>query len=217
MLKVITVTNNIEATMPLINSLQKNGWDFVVIEFDVWQGFGTKLIETYNFLKLHPEVDEFIFCDAFDVICLCSPTEFKEKIYHNHGQIFCSAEKGLWPPTLHPFRIDYPTYQHGFNYLNSGCYYSPSNIFISLMDDYMPSYDTDDQFWMNVLYLTQSHDTGERIRVDHSQSIFNSHSFISDGEYTFNNGRVQVLGNEPIFIHGNGRTDMTKIHQLIAE
>lgn len=214
MLKVLTVTNNIEATMPLINSLQKNEWDTQVLVVE-WKGFGTKLITVYEYLKANPEVTEFIFCDAFDVICLGKPAEFKEKIYHNHGQIFCSAEKGLWPPTLHPFRIDYPTHQHGFNYLNSGCYYGPSNIFISLMDDYMPLYETDDQFWMNIIYLMQNHATGERIRVDHSQSIFNSHSFISDGEYGYENGRVQINGNEPLFIHFNGRSVDEKFNELI--
>lgn len=198
MLKVITVTNNIEATQPLIKSLENNGWDYQVIEVSEWRGFGTKLIETYNFLKEHPEVTEFIFCDAFDVLALGTPKEFEEKLDGYTGMIF-SAEKGCWPDDS--LRNQYESHDHGFNFLNSGAYYSNSDWFINMIEHNMPSYSDDDQLYLTKFYLHASD-----ALLDNKQEFFNSHSFIAEGEYTYRNNRVQVNGQEPIFIHFNGRT-----------
>lgn len=212
MLKVISVCHDKTHAAPLIYSLDKHGWDFEIIETP-WKGFGTKIIETYNYLKAHPEVDEFVFVDAFDVVALGGPEEFKEKVYNMPTRamdILFSAEKALWPPILNPFKKRYPPCENGNSYINSGLYYASSSMFITLMDRFPPSCETDDQYWANMLYLM-----GFAVNIDYNQNVFNSYSFIQDGEYTYNNGRVQVNGNEPIFIHGNGKSDMSKIYELI--
>lgn len=209
MLKVITVTNNLEATQPLINSLEKNGWDYRAIECD-WLGFGTKLIEVYRYVKDNPEIDEFVFCDAFDVIVLGKPEEFKSKL--PKSDIVCSAERGCWPDgTLEKY---YPkVFKHRFNYLNSGCYYAKSEAFINLMEGNMPQYETDDQLWFTHQFLFNEN---SGIMLDNKQSIFNSHSFIDEGEYGYENNRIQILGNQPIFIHSNGRTIDEKLNEMIC-
>lgn len=207
MLKVITVTNQPERAAPLLNSLEKFKWHTELLITE-WKGFGTKLITTYEYLKAHPEVTEFIFCDAHDVIVLATPEEFMGKIFHKEG-LNTSAEKGLWPPIMHPFRNLYTITKFGFDFPNSGCYYSPSGEFIRLFEKYPPFYEIDDQFWMHMLYLNNE------ICLDTTQYLFNSHSFIEDGEYKFENGRVTMKTGSPCFIHGNGQTDMTKIHELL--
>lgn len=209
MFQVITVTNNLEATQPLINSLEKNGWDYYAIRCE-WKGFGTKLIETYRYLKLSPEIDEFVFCDAFDVIVLGTPEEFKSKL--PKIDIVCSAERGCWPDgTLEKY---YPkVFKHRFNYLNSGCYYAKSEAFINLMEGNMPQYETDDQLWFTHQFLFNEN---SGIMLDNKQSIFNSHSFIDEGEYGYENNRIQILGNQPIFIHSNGRTIDEKLNEMIC-
>jgi len=215
MLKVITVTNSPEHAEPLIRSLVANNWDYVVIETE-WKGFGTKLIETYNYLKANPDVTEFIFCDAFDVLALGNEDEFKEKLGARFDKLVCSCERGLWPPTLIPFKTEYEEHKHGFNYVNSGLYYAPSKVFIKLFEKYPPFYEIDDQQWLNMAYLLRNKNVfGATICPDFEQSIFNSHSFIHDGEYGYENGRIQILGNEPIFVHKNGRTIDEKLDNLM--
>ena len=61
----------------LIKSSEKFGWNIEII-YGEWRGFGTKLIEVYNFFYKNPDVREIIFIDAYDVIALSTPKEVKE-------------------------------------------------------------------------------------------------------------------------------------------
>lgn len=197
MIKIITVTSHAEHAVDLIRTAKKNGWDIVVIQSE-WRGFGTKLVETYNYLKANPDVKEFIFCDAFDVFVMGDEKEFRSKLDVD-TEMLVSTEKGLWPPTLIPFKKSYQEYEGGFNFINSGCYYAKSGFYIDLFDNYPPFYEIDDQIWLHIASWFN-----HKIKKDYYQNIFNSHSFIADGEYTYENGRVKIMGNEPIFIHFNG-------------
>jgi hypothetical protein len=105
-----------------------------------------------------------------------------------------------------------PLEAHGWNYVNSGLYYSPAKVFMAMMERNMPKYETDDQEWMGMNFLFN--DEAE-ILLDREQKIFNSHSFIREGDYTYENGRLQVNGNMPLFAHKNGRTIDEKLDALI--
>lgn len=209
--KLLTVSDNMEATITLVNSLSKNNWDYVVIETP-FKGFGTKLIGTYNYLKCNPDITHFIFCDAFDVISLGGYDEFMEKLeLFSDYKIICSAEKGCWP--IEDYRKFYePQYDHGFSFLNSGLYFAEVQAFFDLMDIKDVEYGTDDQQFFTEAYLFDD-DSG--IKLDTEQILFNSHSFILEGEYGYNNGRLQILGNQPIFIHKNGRTVDHKLDAIV--
>lgn len=211
MLIVITVTNDIQRAQRLIGSLAKHGWGANVICTD-WRGFGTKLIETYNFLNGNPEVDRFIFCDAHDVLVLGTPEEFESKL-EDHGKMLVSGERGLWPGNMEQYRKYYePITKAGYDFVNSGLYYSPADVFIKMMERDMPKYESDDQEWLGMNFLfNDSH----VINMDRGQKIFNSHSFIREGEYDYENNRVQVNGNEPIFIHFNAVTVDEKFNEQI--
>lgn len=211
-IKLITVCSHPEHAETLIASATKYGWDLAVIKAD-WRGFGTKLIETYNYLKAHPEIEEFVFCDAFDVIVFGSPDEFLSKIFPDE-KILVSCERGLWPPSLIPFRVIYKKHDHRFDYINSGLYYAKSKYFIELIEGFPPFNEIDDQFWFNMIYILQK--VVGVIQMDNNQTVFNSHSFVDEGEYGYENGRVQILGNEPVFVHSNGKTLDEKLNQLIA-
>jgi hypothetical protein len=203
---IISVCSHPEHAYKLINSASKNGWELHLLEVE-WKGFGTKLIATHEYLKLHPEIDRFIFADAFDVLVFGTEHEFEKK--RTPGQTFvCSAEKGCWPnPKLESF---YRKKEHGFSYLNSGLFYATKKAFEWYMGTNPPDYYTDDQEWLTDRFLNNSD-----IQLDTEQVLFNSHSFIAEGEYTYNNGRVQILGNEPIFVHSNGKTLDPKLDELI--
>lgn len=213
MIKVITVTTDEQATQPLIASLIRNGWAIELLIVPEWKGFGTKLITTYNFLKDNQDITEFIFCDAFDVIALGTPEEFEMKKQSHFGdaEIIVGAEKGCWP--VEDYRRYYDTqHSHGFNFVNSGLYYANAKSFMNLMEIKTVLYSTDDQQFFTEAYLF---DELSGIKLDTEQVLFNNHSFIADGEYGYENGRIQVLGNEPCFIHSNGRTCDFKLDELI--
>ncbi len=223
MLKVISVTSQPERAERLVKSLKKNGWDYELIVCQ-WKGFGTKLIETYNYLKEHPEVAEFVFCDAHDVVVLGTPEEFKEKMnkYYSLKCFVISAERGLWPPMLTPFKEFYCQDNRfdRFVYPNSGLYYCPSNVFIELFEKYPPFHQIDDQYWINTIYLLNNLVDVEGViypELDFIQCIFNSHSFISEGEYTYANGRSthNTLGTSAVFLHGNGGGLPKEVYDLI--
>lgn len=63
---------------------------------------------------------------------------------------------------------------------------------------------------MNMCYILE-HD----VHYDYEQMFFNSHSFIDEGEYGYDNGRIQILGNEPVFVHSNGKTEDPRLDELI--
>ena len=209
MIQVITVTSHIEPTIPLVETLLKHNWRHSIIETP-WRGFGTKIIKTYEYLIANPEITEFIFCDAFDVYAFGTPEEFMEKL--DTSGILMSAERGLWPQTLESFRKLYVSCVGDFNYINSGLYYAPRDLFIELFESNPPKYETDDQEWFNMHYL---HTPNSRISIDNFQKVFNSHSFIREGEYGYDNGRLQILGNEPVFTHKNARTVDDKLEEIV--
>lgn len=209
--KVLTVSDNIPATNNLCYTLEQNNWDYHVIKTP-FRGFGTKLIETYNYLKDNSDITHFIFCDAFDVVVLGSYDEFIKKLeLFSDYKIICSSEKGCWP--VDDYRRFYePQHDHGFNFLNSGLYFAEVQAFFDLMDIKDVEYGTDDQQFFTETYLFDE-DSG--IVLDTEQTLFNSHSFINETEYGYENGRIQILGNEPIFIHSNARTFDEKLNNLL--
>ena len=213
-MKVITVTNLPHLAQPLVNSLEKQGWDYECIVIPEWRGFGSKLIAVYEYLKANPGVKEFIFCDAHDVVCLSGVGEFASKVaFMGDADMIVSGERGLWPPPLIPFRSRYTKTEMGFDYINSGCYYAKSESFINIFEKYPPFYEIDDQAWLNMIYLC---DDEFIIKIDTAQCAFNSHSFIREGEYRYINNRVCIGdGSIPVFIHGNGGGLPQQVYDLI--
>ncbi len=204
---LLTVCHDRQYAGRLENSLKKHGWKYHVAECN-WYGFGTKLIEVYNYLVNHPEVDAFFFCDAFDVVALGSMEEALSKL--DTSVITFSSERGCWPlPELEKYYEHYP---HRFNYLNSGCYFAPRKLFMALFEENPPDYGADDQLWATNHYLFND---ASCIKLDTEQSVFNSHSFIDEGEYGYENGRLQINGQEPILVHSNARTVDEKLEELL--
>lgn len=205
-IKLITVTNRPDYATTLLRTAELHGWDVACIETE-WRGFGTKLIETYNYLVAHPEVEHFVFCDAFDVVVMGTPEEFEAKL--PECRMLASAERGLWPPTMEMYRDKYTHTEQGFDFINSGLYYARSDKFIEIMESEPPFYESDDQEWMNMRYLD-----GDDIDIDNYQTVFNSHSHMHEGDYRYN-GRVEIMGNHPVFVHKNGRSEDSRLDELV--
>lgn len=210
-MKLITVASHLEeqGLDNLVMSAQKFNWDISVICTE-WKGFGTKLIETYNYFKQNPDVKELIFVDAYDVLILSTPQEVEEKI-QDRSKMLISVEAGCWPDSS--LADKYPKTEHKCKYINSGSYYTPSKLFMDMFEANPPIYTDDDQLYLSLEWLNNP-SIG---LLDYDCKIFQSYSFIGEGEFGYNNGRLQNLktGSQPIFIHGNGKTCMKNVLDLI--
>lgn len=217
MIQVISVTNHLEATMPLVKSLLKHNWRHSIIETE-WRGFGTKLIKTYEYLKQNPEITEFIFCDSFDVLAFGTPEELKWEL-ENHfqmpktGGILISGERGLWPPDMEVNRDSYIRTDGGFDFPNSGLYYATSDAFIKCVDTFPVNYADDDQRWFHNVFLSGIVD----MWIDSDCKIFQSCSFIQEGEYDLDCASRPyntIVKNMATFYHGNGGGLPQEIYKL---
>ena len=208
LLTVATDTTN-DKLFDLMTSADKFGWNLEVIITE-WKGFGTKLIETYNHLQKNPHITEFIFVDAYDVVALSSPQEVLEKI-KDRTKMLISVEKNCWPTS--ELASKYPKTDSEWKYINSGSYYSPSKLFIDMIESYPPLYIDDDQLWLTNEFLNNPDDKV----LDYDCEVFQAYSFISDDDFGYENKRLQNLKtkSQPVLIHSNGRTDNTKILDLL--
>ena len=210
-MKLLTVATDIanNKLFDLIASADKFGWNLEVIVTE-WKGFGTKLIETYNHLQKNPHITEFIFVDAYDVIALSSPQEVLEKI-KDRTKMLISVEKNCWPKS--ELASKYPKTDSEWKYINSGSYYSPSKLFIDMIESYPPLYIDDDQLYLTNEFLNNPDDKV----LDYDCEVFQAYSFIADDDFGYENKRLQNLKtkSQPVLIHFNGRTDNTKILDLL--
>jgi hypothetical protein len=210
-MKLLTLATDVanKKLLDLIASSDKFGWNLEVIVAE-WGGFGTKLIETYNYLKKNPHITEFIFVDAYDVVALSSPQEAIEKI-KDRTKMLISVEKNCWPNSS--LASKYPKTDSEWKYINSGSYYSPSKLFIDMIEANTPLYIDDDQLWMTNRFLNNPDDKV----LDYDCEVFQAYSFISDDDFGYENKRLQNLKtkSQPVLIHSNGKTDDTKVLDLL--
>jgi hypothetical protein len=132
-MKLLTVASKLDekGLDNLVMSAQKFGFDIEGICTE-WRGFGTKLIEVYNYFKQNPDVKELIFVDAYDVLVLSTPKEVEEKI-KDRTKMLVSVEKACYPDSN--LASEYPETEHGWKYVNSGTYYAPREVFMSLFEN----------------------------------------------------------------------------------
>lgn len=208
-IKLLTVSSHtdVPGLHTLVRSLIKFNWPHEVIQAP-WHGFSTKILATRDYLLQHPEITHFFFADAYDVVALADMAEAMEKI--GDRDMLWSSEKGCWPdPALAEY---YPEIDSPFKYLNSGLFFANRDKCLTMVEDMgLPEYGVDDQLFYTYKFLSQ--DWG--MELDTAQEVFNSHSFIAEGEYTYENGRVQIMGNEPIFIHSNGKTPDPQLDEMV--
>jgi hypothetical protein len=210
-MKIITVASHLEeqGLDNLVMSAQKFGWDIEVIHTP-WRGFGTKLIETYNYFKQNPDVKELIFVDAYDVLILSTPKEVEEKI-QDRSKMLVSTEKACWPQS--DLASKYPETRNEWKYVNSGTYFAPREVFMQLFESNPPQYESDDQLWLSLMFLGNR----GKINLDYNCEVFQCYSFIAKDDFSYDNNRVHNLktGSKPIFLHGNGKTNMDKVIELL--
>lgn len=186
-------------------SLKQHGWAYHPIVRE-WKGFGTKVIGLYEYI-CSTDIDEFMYLDAYDNYCIASPHEFKFK-KKNYSMIV-SSEKGCYPDT-HKMGM-FPVVNHEWKFLNSGQIYGTKEQFINVYNSNPPRFEDDDQRWYTDRYLAMP----DKIGLDYC-NIFQSVAFEVEGDFTLTYNRLynNKTHTFPMFIHGNGKTDMTKFYAL---
>lgn len=192
--------------LKLEESLKRHGWDYHTIVKE-WKGFGTKIIGLYEYL-VNSYDDDFIYLDAYDNYCIAPPDEFNYKHRGGTGLII-SAEKGCYPDIQNMGK--FPSVPHEWKYLNSGQIYGRRDVFMNLFEQNPVQFEDDDQRWYTERYLEKR----SSISLDYC-NIFQSVAFEVEGDFTLTYNRLynNKTHTFPMFIHGNGKTDMTKFYAL---
>ena len=209
---VITVADQRSKCFQLERSLNHFGWNYHIIEVNQWQGFGTKLNKTYEYLKANPNITDFIFVDAYDCFFLDTPANTKRKIYWN---CLFNSEVNCYPDvdqlSKYEEREQYTKPNTKFRFLNSGAYYMQSETFIKLMES-KQIHDSEDDQRIATKWLLDNPSIG----IDHDCRVFQTLCGITETDYKIENNIFITKDNfKPTIIHGNGKADMNFIYELI--
>lgn len=210
-MRIVTVASHleVEGLENLVHSLQKFRHDFDIIVTE-WRGFGTKIIEVYQYFKQNPDVQEVIFVDAYDVLFLSDAKEIEEKI-KDKRKMLMSVEKACYPKS--ELAVKYPETKSEWKYINSGTYYAPREVFMKIVENNYPQFSDDDQLYMTLEFLKNPND----FVLDYDCEVFQCYSFIAEDDYEYKDNRVynKKTNSIPSIIHGNGRTDLSKVLKLL--
>jgi hypothetical protein len=210
-MKVIVSLDNPQhpGWLKLEESLKRHGWDYHAIVTE-WKGFGTKIIGLYEYL-INSTIYQFIYLDAYDNYCVAGPDELKHKPKKNH-KIILSTEKGCYPDTHNIGK--FPTVSHDWKYINSGQIWGNSVDFCKIYQMNPPRFEDDDQRWYTDTYLNLVNQC-DWVGLDYC-NMFQSIAFESEGDFEIRYGRLynKITHTFPMFIHGNGKTDMSKFYLL---
>lgn len=213
--KIVTVATRPDPGLDiLIESMEKFGLDYVVLgQNQQWKGFGTKIILLAKYLaKISAEYTHVIFVDAYDVIFLSGIEEIEKHYVNNWSdKIVFSAELNCWPCA--ELADQYPPSDSLWRYLNSGSYIAPISRLLDLFKTYPPTYEMDDQLYFTKILLDQQCS----MLLDTECILFQTTAFCYNNEYGAEQGRLinNMKGTKPVIIHGNGRTPMDKVYELL--
>jgi len=204
-IKVLTVATEPHPRLEDLKlSCKNNGMDLTVLGMgEGWQGFGTKIIITRDYLRTLTGYTHFIFADAYDVLFLKPVTEVPD-------YILFSTEKQSWPD-VDAYGPDYK--QDGrWKFLNSGSYSAPIKDWMKLVDANTINYSDDDQRYFTKIYLNDS-----IIKLDTGCTIFQSYAFAVPGDFTITAAGLKNNRTEtsPAIIHFNGKCIDNKIYAMI--
>ena len=189
----ISVCDDPNRASKLVQSLQRNGWKYEIIKAS-WRGFGTKLVSLKEFLEKN-EVDRFVFVDGYDVLCLGTPDEVVEDLVG--VEINCWPDADRWQ--------QFPQPATHYKYPNSGCYSMTKELYLKMFHENPPLNSDDDQRWMTDMVLKHG------LKLDYNRVLVQNTCGISANCGTMIDGRfVTDIGTKPVFIHANGKGDLTR-------
>lgn len=203
-MKVVYISDSHDnpGQIKLVESLNRHGWEHQHI-YAPFRGLGYKISELAKWCRESGE-PEFIMLDAFDTYCLAGPDEWQTPLF---SKLMVNGEKHCYP---HPEKHIHFVERLPWKYVNSGMIYGRSDYFISLVEKYPFDDAENDQIW----YTDRA--INKEVQIDVTCNMFQSIAFESEGDFHYGAGMLlnMVTTTMPIFVHGNGKTDMSKIYSL---
>jgi len=208
-MKVVSVVDrtNHEGFEHLAKSLAFHKYEHIVLIAPFH--FGGQMQHVYNWCKQQPKETRFIYSDGFDTVALWPSDVCELLLDFDEYDILFAAEKGCYPDV--GLADKYPETPYEWRYVNGGNFATTCGYFAAMYEESHTN-DINDQLWLSHCYLR----IGKRL--DTACEIFQTIAFegIEDFKY-WSSGKLlnRKTKTHPIFIHGNGRTDMTKIYELM--
>lgn len=216
-IKFLTTATDLSRTTQLVRSLKYFGYDYQIVQH-AWTGFGSKLVAARNALTqlFNDGYTHFVYADSYDSFVLGAVSDIVHK-YKDTSSIVHGCEKANYPHS--EFVYPEPLNSNPWKYLNGGNFIAPIELYLKIFDECpIPDWHTNDQVYQRDQYVKYAK-TGE-IKLEKEPSIFQCYSFIdetNDYAYLPSVSKLfnKVTSTFPTIIHGNGKTDMTRIYNLI--
>lgn len=192
-------------------SCRKFGWELFVVGTDQpWKGWANRLRTVWvKMVELRQEFSHAIHCDAYDVVAVGPYSWFDHAwnmaAYDNAAMVL-ATEVNCWPDRSKADR--HPPSPSPWKYAHSQFAVDLSRLGELAAVGEIPD-GSDDQGYLMDLFLSWK----LPIRLDYGCNIFQSVAFCQPFENSFSTGglgfRNRVTESYPLFVHGNGGTDMT--------
>jgi len=205
---LITTASDIKKTLTLQRSLKKYGWNYHIITHE-WQGFGDKILKTYEYLKANPSITHFFYSDSYDSIVTKSMEEAFISI-KDYDCILMSTERGCYP---HPDKEKlYPKHDSPFHFVNGGGWFCNAEVFKKAVETNPLTVNTVDQVWFTDLFLNHP----EYVNLDYDCNTFQTVAFCPDTDFIIGDTIYNTVTHSfPAFIHGNGHTPIDKFLTIL--
>jgi hypothetical protein len=212
--KLVTYSNNPThpGLLQFIKSVDKFKWDYHIVRGTEWHNFGTKHVKILEYVStLSSDYTHVFVVDSHDVCVLGTMNEALSKL--SDDDIVFNAEKACWPDQSQEIR--YPPCQYKTRFLNGGVCFARKDVYLDLAKQIRSS--DDDQRVFTKYYLDKTRFKDKVITLDTSCKVFQCYSFVESGEFTFTSDTLinAMTNTRPVIIHGNGRTDMSKVYGLL--
>lgn len=196
-------------------SLDFFGWDYEFLN-EKYVMYGSKMISAYNYAK-KTDCTHLFICDAYDIFVLGTMQEAADRLINKLGLdcIVFNAEKACWPYS--DWAKEYPEVYGHWKYLNGGAAFVEVKKFIQLFEENPIQHHDNDQVNLARIYL----DKRERynMKLDTHCNVFQSIAFEHEDDFSYKEAIGYLVnkktGTLPCIIHGNGKTNMDRVYQLL--
>jgi hypothetical protein len=189
----------------LINSLEKYGYDYVVIGKDIkWEGFMTKIKGYLNYIsKLNPN-QLVAIADAYDVMAAGPVDEFISK-YKSYGKpIIVGSETFCGPNCIPVDNWWKDKIRPKLQYANSGFCVAPAYYMIKLLNYMLSLNITDDQ----IAICNYINAYPEEVALDIKAELVSNITQLDFHYLDFQNERIynKLTDSYPCFVHTPGKS-----------
>lgn len=239
---VLTTCNNIidGQQKPLEESLIKHGYEYEIFLYGFIFGEQYKVIKTWVD-QYKGDATHVLYTDAFDTLALAPPSEVIAKfcsmqltdIFNGRDKtkMLISAEKAYFPDNGESHL--YPESPTVWKYVNGGGCLFEIEFFKKICNEHPFPEPMMDPYWLRDIFLAHPNE----IKLDYQCEIFQClahsdssewsevHSITKVNKYDGikfieeTTTRIQNVATKtfPIFIHGNGRTDMQWVRNIATQ